>query len=362
MADLDHLVYATLDLDATIADLEDRLGIRATYGGRHLGRGTRNALIALSDLSYLEIIGPDPEQSERLGPRWFGIDALTGPRLVTWAVKSTNVEQVAADAARAGVTLGRVGSGSRQTSDGSTLHWQFTDPDAMIEDGLVPFFIDWGTSQHPASTAPRGLRLVSLHAHHPEPDRLERVLSGAGIVLPVERGAASRLDRQAQHASWRRRVRVNVVVDRITPRVFSQQYIMLRDLIQRVLVVTALASPLGAQGAADAIPAHDTLSIASRSLGERRPINVHTPAGYRASSDTRFPVLYMPDGGLDEDFPHVVKTVDSLIALHQIRPVIVVGIPNTERRRDLTGPTRIHSDSAVAPHVGGSAAFRRFIG
>jgi predicted alpha/beta superfamily hydrolase len=69
----------------------------------------------------------------------------------------------------------------------------------------------------------------------------------------------------------------------------------------------------------------------------------------------------MPDGGLDEDFPHVVNTVDSLIALGQIRPVIVVGIPNTERRRDLTGPTRVAKDSAIAPHVGGSAAFRQFI-
>ena len=69
----------------------------------------------------------------------------------------------------------------------------------------------------------------------------------------------------------------------------------------------------------------------------------------------------MPDGGLDEDFPHVVHTVDSLTAAGRIRPVIVVGIPNTERRRDLTPPTRIASDSAIAKHVGGSAEFRQFV-
>jgi len=95
--------------------------------------------------------------------------------------------------------------------------------------------------------------------------------------------------------------------------------------------------------------------------GEPRLINVHVPAGYSAGTTIQLPVLYMPDGGVDEDFPHVVNTVDSLIARHAIRPVIVVGIPNTERRRDLTGPTRLHSDSAIAPHVGGSAAFRAFI-
>jgi len=124
------------------------------------------------------------------------------------------------------------------------------------------------------------------------------------------------------------------------------------------------ACPLGAQATPpphDPVPAHETFTIASRALGEARPVNVHTPPGYHASSVVRFPTLYMPDGGLDEDFPHVVHTVDSLLALGAIRPVIVVGIPNTERRRDLTGPTRVATDSAIAPRVGGSAAFRRFL-
>ena len=110
----------------------------------------------------------------------------------------------------------------------------------------------------------------------------------------------------------------------------------------------------------DAIPAHDSFTVASRVLGEARLVNVHTPRDYRAGA-AAFPALYMPDGGLDEDFPHVVNTVDSLAALGRIRPVIVVGIPNTQRRRDLTGPTRVPSDSAIAPRVGGSAAFRQFI-
>jgi predicted alpha/beta superfamily hydrolase len=112
--------------------------------------------------------------------------------------------------------------------------------------------------------------------------------------------------------------------------------------------------------APDSIPKYDSLTIASRALNETRRINVHVPKAYDASPSTRFPVLYMPDGGIDEDFPHIVNTVDSLVAVGQIRPVIVVGVPNTQRRRDLTGPTRIHSDSAIAAHVGGSAAFRQF--
>src|SRR2546423_10707284 len=126
-----------------------------------------------------------------------------------------------------------------------------------------------------------------------------------------------------------------------------------------MLLPISVALLVVAQAPTDSIPRYDTLSLSSAALGELRHINVHVPKTY-ASTSNRFPVLYMPDGGIDEDFPHVVNTVDSLIALGAIRPVIIVGVPNTERRRDLTGPTRVHSDSAIAPHVSGSAEFRRF--
>jgi hypothetical protein len=125
---------------------------------------------------------------------------------------------------------------------------------------------------------------------------------------------------------------------------------------------TAPAAPTAAAAEpADPVPAHDSFVVQSRVLGEARPINVWVPPRYRASDAVRLPVLYMPDGGVDEDFPHVVNTVDSLVALGRIRPVIVVGVPNTQRRRDLTGPTRVASDSTIAPRVGGSAEFRRFL-
>ena len=132
-----------------------------------------------------------------------------------------------------------------------------------------------------------------------------------------------------------------------------------------ILLAAGLASaPLAAQETPppDSVPAHDSLTLHSKILGEARLINVHTPAGYETSA-AHYPVLYMPDGGIDEDFPHVVNTVDSLIALGRVRPVIVVGIPNTQRRRDLTTATTLGSDSAAVgiPDPGHSEAFRRFI-
>jgi hypothetical protein len=185
---IDHLVYATTDLEKSVDDLESRLGVRPALGGQHPGRGTHNALLALSDRSYLEVIGPDMTQAEPVGPRWFQIDTLDAPRLVTWAVKEAELNQLRAKAESCGIFLGLVVSGKRQRSDGSWLRWRFTDPATVVAGGVVPFFIDWGDSPHPAASAPQGPVLESLRAEHPEPAVVMRALSAVGIDLLVEAG------------------------------------------------------------------------------------------------------------------------------------------------------------------------------
>lgn len=109
------------------------------------------------------------------------------------------------------------------------------------------------------------------------------------------------------------------------------------------------------------VPPHETFTVESAVLKETRRINVYRPPGYDAARGARYPVLYMPDGGLQEDFPHVATTIDTAIRAGAMRPLILVGIENTERRRDMTGPTEVEEDRKIAPRVGGSAAFRRFI-
>ncbi len=105
----------------------------------------------------------------------------------------------------------------------------------------------------------------------------------------------------------------------------------------------------------------ETFTIHSRVLGETRRINVYTPPAYTLPPDGRLPVLYMPDGGVQEDFVHVAGLVQVSAGNGTMRPFLLVGIENTARRRDLTGPTDVPEDREIAPVVGGSAAFRRFI-
>ena len=110
----------------------------------------------------------------------------------------------------------------------------------------------------------------------------------------------------------------------------------------------------------DPIPKHETLTIDSKILGEKRIINIWTPPQYAKNSE-KFPVLYMPDGGVKEDFSHIANTLSKLIDSKKIPPFILVGIENTQRRRDLTGPTEVAKDKEIAPIVGGSENFRNFI-
>ena len=190
---VDHLVYAVPDLARGIALVEKLLGIRATPGGQHPGAGTRNALLALGPSSYLEIIGPDPEQPAPKDPRRFGIDTLAAPRLAGWAARESDLDRFAADAAARGVRLGPVGGGSRKRPDGVLLSWRFTSPSTVLAGGIVPFFIDWGSSPHPSQTAAPGATLVALRAEYPDPPSVVSLLKTLGLTMPVSKAAASAL-------------------------------------------------------------------------------------------------------------------------------------------------------------------------
>jgi predicted alpha/beta superfamily hydrolase len=105
----------------------------------------------------------------------------------------------------------------------------------------------------------------------------------------------------------------------------------------------------------------ETFTINSKVLNETRRINVYLPPAYKESPDARLPVLYMPDGGIAEDFLHIAGLIQVSTGNETMRPFLLVGIENTERRRDMTGPTENEKDKKIAPRVGGSQAFRRFI-
>lgn len=141
----------------------------------------------------------------------------------------------------------------------------------------------------------------------------------------------------------------------------------LRLIVLSLLLSAVSAAPLMAAeptaqtAAASPLVIGETFTIKSKALGETRRINVYRPQPWGLDPKTPLPVLYMPDGGIGEDFLHVAGLVQVLTGNGSMRPFLLVGIENTERRRDMTGPSRDPEDQKIAPRIGGSAAYRDFL-
>lgn len=187
---LDHILLGCNDLDAGIAFVEERTGVRAAYGGVHPGRGTRNALLSLGERHYLEVIAPDPKQ-DSAEPFTVGhlsaLKQLTTPRLVGWAAHPGDVESLARRLRDEGIAAQGPSPGSRARPDGRSLRWKML---VLADDrqGSLPFFIEWSSdSTHPSVDAPRGCRLEHFAVAGPDPAELAKTCQRLGIEVAVER-------------------------------------------------------------------------------------------------------------------------------------------------------------------------------
>lgn len=183
---LDHILLGCSDLDRGIAFVEERLGVRAAFGGVHPGRGTQNALLSLGERRYLEIIAPDPKQSSV--QQFSEIAKLIEPRLIGWAAHPGDLEAFAAKLRSAGISFEGPTPGSRKRPDSRVLHWSALrlKDDAQ---GLLPFFIDWSAdSLHPSADAPKGCSLIRFEAATPNPEALKKQAALVGLDLPVIKG------------------------------------------------------------------------------------------------------------------------------------------------------------------------------
>ncbi len=120
-------------------------------------------------------------------------------------------------------------------------------------------------------------------------------------------------------------------------------------------------APTFAQAAQAQYEGPARLTVKSAVLGEERVILVRTPAGYE-NNQQRYPVLYMTDG--DAHILHTGSTVNFLARNNRMPEMIVVGITNTDRTRDLT-PTHVaqlpDNPNVRFPTSGGADKFLKFI-
>ena len=168
----DHLVVAVPDLAAGVAEFEESTGVRSIPGGSHPGRGTANHLVPMvphgweaASLTYLEILGPDPEQDPALAAR--SLPGVTGLCAQRWAVHPEDFDATVEAADAVGIDYGSVFDMARSTPGGGRLEWRLTRRAPLAFGGAQPFLIDWGASPHPAETLrgkPRNLTAPEVPA------------------------------------------------------------------------------------------------------------------------------------------------------------------------------------------------------
>lgn len=186
----DHILLGACDLDVGIRWVEERTGVRATFGGNHPGAGTRNALLSLGTGHYLEIIAPDPAQGNVPDVR--GLRQLSSPRIIQWAIHTEDIAAAKSMVEATGLKTDGPQPGSRQRPDGKVLRWQTLGIEPTTP--LVPFFIQWEAgSPHPSSDSPRRGTAKALYFETSQPDELRHILHAAATQADTRKSTLPRI-------------------------------------------------------------------------------------------------------------------------------------------------------------------------
>ena len=194
MLTFDHLAIACETLETGVGAVEQALGVALAPGGEHAAMGTHNRLLSLGPGEYLEVIAVNPQAPAPGRPRWFALDAFSGPpRPNAWICRTDDLA--------AALNTAPVGTGLPIAFTRAAYEWEMAVPDSGLLpfDGLFPALIQWHSRAHPADALPdHGVRLAQLVITHPEAPALRAALdpmltdpriaitSGAEPALAVE--------------------------------------------------------------------------------------------------------------------------------------------------------------------------------
>jgi hypothetical protein len=137
---IDHVIYATSDLDAASEKVERELGLTVQPGGRHKGGGTHNRIVPLGG-GWLEL-GAVADADEAAGSV-FGRALLEhldkdGDGLMAWVVVVDDVEAVAARLGTEVTTVERPGMRVRVTGIAEAMREPYLPFFLTRDEGVDP--------------------------------------------------------------------------------------------------------------------------------------------------------------------------------------------------------------------------------
>ena len=183
--EIDHVLIAVTDLETAAREFQARHGLASVDGGRHPDWGTANRIVPLGS-SYLELVAvvePEVAAASSFG-RWVGDGATDAGQLVGWAVRTTQLDDVAE---RLALT---VRSGSRMTPSGEELRWRSGGLDEAIAEPCLPFFIEWGDGVRLPGSAGALQATISRLVLEGNPDRVGAWLGEHALPIRVLDGPA----------------------------------------------------------------------------------------------------------------------------------------------------------------------------
>ena len=169
---IDHLVIVVQELDQAAKDYE-QLGFTVVPGGKH-PVGSHNALIAIADGSYLEIIS---FYRESLDHRWWN-PLQQGERLVDYCMQTDNLPADTKKLRDAGVAINDPVPWSRTRPDGYELKWILSLATGSHR-GVAPFLIQ--------DVTPRQERIPQTFDHKNGAVGIGTVTIAVGELTLIER-------------------------------------------------------------------------------------------------------------------------------------------------------------------------------
>lgn len=165
-------------------------GISPVFGGYHLSKGTKNALVNLGNQCYLEFLAIDETNTAIAPPRWMGVDLIADTAQITrWSLKSSQLKMDSQLLKQVHPSLGTIQGGQRKMTNGKLLTWEMILPISSPVVDILPFMTDWQHSEaHPTDQLPIFCQLLALQFFHPIPKSVQKTFKALDLGYTIQKG------------------------------------------------------------------------------------------------------------------------------------------------------------------------------
>jgi Glyoxalase-like domain len=177
----DHVVLGTSNLDQAVDDFEALTGVRPLMVVSHNGCGTKSARVAFEQCAFLELLGPDPKQPST--PLAEKLAMLPEGKLVPvhYAVRNNKSSDLKKSTwSDMGFECDEVTMIAKDK--GMPWKWSMYFLEGHDDDGIIPFFVDWGESHHAAGRLPIVGNLEDVVVRGPADNKLHQLLNGVDDI------------------------------------------------------------------------------------------------------------------------------------------------------------------------------------